>query len=674
MFWAALGVAAIVFLALVYLYSRPRQYPLLALSLAFALGMLLVPAVGAVFNGGMAASNRWTLLIYLPLAVTTCVFLQAVPTLDRWTLKLLIGATGVYLLVLLATYFFQNDAGLFVPVIFLLVSLLVVLKVRFSPGAAPDAWLLAVIVLNVGFNALYAVLPYNGGFASDTLTRGQYQAATQARYGGLDRGLPRPDRGHFYRVNTLTDNAIVDPDLRMYNDLTSGLFAVKSYYSLQNRYLGTFAQALQINPYQTNIPLAQLDDRTVLNNFLGVKYLFVQSNAKNATKLPAGYVLDQATPPKINYDQGQPVNPQSKDDLVPIQTNRYVTHQNFPLLYWQNQVISPQRYAKLSPTERERALAAGVLVNPASARHGLPRANLKGLVIKLPSRLISNRLNQVNPAHLHYRDEDESYQLTFPDLTKQAFAKQTAGSELHLDFKAIRYHPLTMRQQLAADAEHDQYMATTPGQAYNQRFARYQNWRAHVLNGSPDPSFALTVTSAFGQATLRQPKQSVLSFFKLVRAGTMNIGYFAGHLPNHLTFQPNKLGDYHLDYQAVAEKLGPRYDRQVATLQAHGIKQLKLTRNQVRGQLRTTRPGILTSSIPYSSGWRATVNGRPAQLLRTNQAFLGLRLPAGQHRIVLTYQVPGLALGAKVSLVGLLWTLGAAVVTITWRRRLKITA
>ncbi len=94
MFWSALGLAAIVFLAIVYVYTRPRQYPLLAISLALSLVMLLIPAYGAFFNGMMSASNRWTLLIYLPLAMTVCVLLQNVPTLDQRTLRIMILATG----------------------------------------------------------------------------------------------------------------------------------------------------------------------------------------------------------------------------------------------------------------------------------------------------------------------------------------------------------------------------------------------------------------------------------------------------------------------------------------------------------------------------------------------------------------------------------------------------
>ena len=69
MFWSALGIVSIGFIALVYIFSRPRKYPLLTISLGLALIMLLIPAVGAFFNGMMSASNRWTLLIYLPLAM-----------------------------------------------------------------------------------------------------------------------------------------------------------------------------------------------------------------------------------------------------------------------------------------------------------------------------------------------------------------------------------------------------------------------------------------------------------------------------------------------------------------------------------------------------------------------------------------------------------------------------
>ncbi|WP_373842981.1 YfhO family protein, partial [Limosilactobacillus sp.] len=194
-------------------------------------------------------------------------------------------------------------------------------------------------------------------------------------------------------------------------------------------------------------------------------------------------------------------------------------------------------------------------------------------------------------------------------------------------------------------------------------------WRYHVINGSPDISFKLFFGSRFGTAEVSQAKQSVLSLFKRVKNGTINIGYYRGSLPQKLSFEPSKLGNYSLKYQVVAENLGAKYDREVATIQKHGIQDLQFGQNTFSGKITTQRSGILTSSIPYSDGWTATVDGKPAKVLRTNQAFLGLRLTAGSHRIRFTYHLPGFSQGALISLIGLIWTAVAAVISIIWYHR-----
>lgn len=663
MYWTALGVVSIGFLALVYIYSRPRKYPLLTISLALSLLMLLIPAVGAFFNGMMSASNRWTLLIYLPLAMAVCILVQDAPHFSRHTLWVLNVATAIYLAILVATFYFANNDDIFMPVLFLIVSLMALWLINFHKTRFPDRWLLAIVLLNAGFNAIYAAFPYKGDFTDKMLSRGEYQAITANRYGGLDQGLSRTPA---YRVSTISQNQIIEgPNLD--NDLTSGLHNIDSYYSLQNKYLGQFNTALQNNQYQANIPIRQADDRTVMNNFFGVRYLFVQSNSANAKKLPAGYFLDQASQPVINYDVGQPSAATSKDQLIPIQTERYQTKNAFPLLYWQDRYISQSRYQKLSPTERERALASGVVVHGQTT--GMRPATLHQAVIPIKSVLVSNRFNKVNPAQLKYVDSDEKYQLQFPQLQNKAFRQRVRGSELHIEFSKIKYTPFTMKEQIHYDMQHRAAMANNPGSVFNQRFNKYRYWRYHVLNGSPDISFALNYTSRFGTASITQAKQNVLSLFKHVTDGTLNIGYYAGNLPQKLTFKPSKLGNYQLKYRVVAEKLDNNYTREVRAIQRHALTDLKFSRNQVSGRITTPRTGVLTSSIPYSSGWRVTINGHRAKTVRTNQAFLGVRLPRGTHRVVFTYQTPGLRTGALVSLAGLIWIGLAAVVTLVIKHR-----
>lgn len=667
MFWSALGIASIGFIALVYIFSRPRKYPLLTISLGLALIMLLIPAVGAFFNGMMSASNRWTLLIYLPLAMAVCILAENIPTLDQKTMAVLSWATGIYLIVLIATFFFDNENDIFMPVIFLIGSLMVIWLIHLNKLAHPYRWLLAITMLNAGVNAIYAAFPYNGDFSSSMLSRGEYQAITSNRYGNLDQDLKN---NSFYRVSTISQNKIIDgPNLD--NDLTSGLHNIDSYYSLQNKYLGQFNTSLQNNQYQANIPIRQADDRTIMNNFFGVKYLFVQSNGDNATKIPAGYFLDKATDPVINYDEGQPSNPQSKDEFVPTQTMRYKTNYAFPLLYWQDNYISKKDYQSLSPTEKERVLATGVLVDKQEKLRGMKAAKLKTHVYPLKSELVSNRLNKVNPAKLTYTDSEETYQLQLPELQSKKMQQKLKGSELHIEFSKIKYTPFSMKEQIAYEQAHLKETVLNPGNVINQRYTHYRYWRYHILNGSPDISFKLNVGSKFGTATIEQARQSTLSLFKHVTNSTLNIGYYDGKLPTSLTFQPSKLGTYELKYRVVAEKLDNNYYREVKTLQRHRLEDVKFKRNQVQGTIKTTRPGVLTSSIPYSTGWSVKVNGKKATILRTNQAFLGVYLPAGTHHVTFSYELPGIKLGALLSLIGLGWTIFAGIITIGWERKHK---
>ncbi|QLL69925.1 YfhO family protein [Lactobacillus sp. 3B(2020)] len=667
MFWSALGIVSIGFLGIVYIYLNVRRYPLIAVALVLAFVMLLIPAVGAFFNGMMAASNRWTLLIYLPLSMAVCFLLQNAGDLSRHQLLMMTWVTIGYLLVVLISYFFKNDPALFVPVICLLGSLLILWLLHSQVIVHPARWLMALLLANAGFNAIYAAFPYNGDFASAMLTKGQYQAITKQRYGGLDQGLSKSPT---YRVSTISQNEII-PDILNDNDLSTGLHNIDSYYSLQNQYLGDFSRSLQNTQYQANVPLRQVDDRSVWLNFLGVRYLFVQSNGDNALKWPQGYFLDQSTEPQYDYDAPQPSNATQKTDLTPIQTNRLKTNQAFPLIYWQDQAISKHRYQKLSPTEKERALASGVVADNQAIK-GLTNANLKGNVIKVKSQIISNRFNVINPHHLQLLDADETYKLVFPDVAKKAVKKQLRQTELHVEFASIKYHPLTLKEQLKAEIDHlHQTAQFNPGGMINHWSAYYKYWRYHLINGSPDMSYSLQIKSKYGTEKITQPKQSVLSFFKVVKNGTMNIGYFEKDFPQQLTFVPTKLGTYDLKYQVVAEKLGTKYQKEVKTIQNHRLKNLKFETNQVSGEITTPRVGILTSSIPYSSGWEAKVDGKVVKTIRTNQAFLGVRLPAGHHRIVFTYHVPGLRIGITISLFGLLWTFLMAVITWLVRRQPK---
>lgn len=72
------------------------------------------------------------------------------------------------------------------------------------------------------------------------------------------------------------------------------------------------------------------------------------------------------------------------------------------------------------------------------------------------------------------------------------------------------------------------------------------------------------------------------------------------------------------------------------------------------GEISVSSSQYLFISIPYSSGWRATINGVSTPVLRANVGFMAIALPEGQHFVELRYRTPGLMVGLVATGVGAL--------------------
>jgi hypothetical protein len=63
----------------------------------------------------------------------------------------------------------------------------------------------------------------------------------------------------------------------------------------------------------------------------------------------------------------------------------------------------------------------------------------------------------------------------------------------------------------------------------------------------------------------------------------------------------------------------------------------------------SSRPSFLVLTRSWDPGWTARVDDLPARVLRTDLAFMGVVVPAGDHRIVLRYRPRAFVLGAWLS-------------------------
>ena len=72
--------------------------------------------------------------------------------------------------------------------------------------------------------------------------------------------------------------------------------------------------------------------------------------------------------------------------------------------------------------------------------------------------------------------------------------------------------------------------------------------------------------------------------------------------------------------------------------------------------MRVSKPEMAFFSVPYDSGWKANVNGRPVEIIKT-AGMMSVPLDEGNNHVTFTYRPPALILGAACSAVSIL-TLG----------------
>jgi hypothetical protein len=72
------------------------------------------------------------------------------------------------------------------------------------------------------------------------------------------------------------------------------------------------------------------------------------------------------------------------------------------------------------------------------------------------------------------------------------------------------------------------------------------------------------------------------------------------------------------------------------------------------------KPGYLVVTDTYDSGWKATIDDRPAIVERANVAFRAIQVPAGRHHVAQVYRPRSVPLGIAVSTLALLAGAGLA--------------
>lgn len=131
----------------------------------------------------------------------------------------------------------------------------------------------------------------------------------------------------------------------------------------------------------------------------------------------------------------------------------------------------------------------------------------------------------------------------------------------------------------------------------------------------------------------------------------INLGYSKRSI-NYASLEFFSAGKYKLNDIEVYSIPMNSYPKFVSRLSADTLKNINVTVNCVSGDIHLKSNKILCLSIPYSKGWTATVDGKPAEIFKANSMFMAIPLKKGYHKIELKYFTPGLMSGILFSALG----------------------
>lgn len=687
-FWVILGISGLTWLAILHSLRHFKQrWDLNSLLIILLVGLLL-PAVAAVFNVLSSPSNRWLLLSALLFSVLTMRLIDDWKELDSSDYRLFLGASiGLIIVIWIANGFTLN-----VSARDLVSYLLLFVLITWFIGA--QALHLSRLALTIGCFTLLCLNLINTGFSatmtspgvanSQQLYRGSATSWVKKYLDGAQKALPH--NGRFYRTSiTPGFYARGSASGKKNISMLLGTHDIASYFSVQNRSISQFSQSIGNQEADPNSPLSMADGRTTTRNLLAVRYIFELADRYDPKNIPAGYHALKNANGHVRVFKDQPVAGGLSNKTGTIV---FVNNNALPLIATQSTQISADNYQQLNSIDREQAMVQApvtdksitgikqvqpkkvtatvpytVKVRPVTDKPVNPSGQVSQRLVAANKQIVSAN-QDANQSGLHQLTSDrQGHQLTYDLILEHP--EKWQNKELYLEVSGMTMVKPTLNQALQTSAA-SAVFANQP----NTALAKIQQFRQALHADWKLSGYYLSASTAYRSNNFSQQSPTNLSNYSVKKRVVLNLGY-SRHLRRVVTVRFSQVPELKIQHaKLMAVGFKGRYQRQINTIQKHRLKQQSVTNNTVSGRTQMPTASVLTTSIPYSTGWSLTVDGRRTKTQIVNKGFVGAKIPAGQHKIKLQYHTPGLRLGAVISFIGLLILLtGIIWQSRTWRHK-----
>lgn len=605
--WTVLGVSSFVLLLLPMLFRKKKEFSYITNILSIFGVMLLFPAIGSAMNGFSGAYNRWTFAIPFFLSLGTALLYNKRFDLEMKDIKIMGITIVVYFLIILNGISDKDIPYRYIfSMLFALIYLILFyLSVRVGNKnnhneVLKRALSLIFLFFIIGNSVVSAVIYYypwtaydwGGNKIDEMLEQGTFDSMYINSFSGAENHIPK-NKEEIFRIGSTSKGFEVRNEM-----LYLQRMGINSYFSITNGNIANFASKLESGQYQTIMPLTRgIDDRRRINNILGVRYILTEK--ENANYLPYGYNVIK------NVENGD-------KSFVIAETNSA-----YPFAYVNPFYINSDTFDDLNPIEREVALTEAVVINPENVPSNLVKEfnNISPIkTIKYELVLEDKNILMLEKNKLRVKDNKGKLILLIKDN------KELESSEIFVYVKGIRYYP-----------ENTDILTNTPS------------------------NFSATIQMNDIKKSIYQPDRLSFTFYVNRNNMLFNLGYISREdTPENIIIELDKSGEYALkDIIIYALPLNEEeYLKNVEDKYSNEMEIDKFTSEEIRGIIKGNISGVLTTTIPYTDGWKVEVDGEKVDTLLVNEGFIGVPVEKGQTSLVFRYRTPYLILGGIISVLG----------------------
>lgn len=712
-YWLIFGITGLSFLGMIYVFKHFRENGALATGLILVFLGTLFPWVAATFNVMSSPSNRWVMVIQLPMALAAMVLLEhfnKLSTSDCWWMTI-----GCLLLLVVSWALIGGlfrDAHEVMAYVLLAATLVIVITPNLFLNHQSWRWPALGVAAFVSLISTGMGL-YNTDASSYTEQQLFAGSATQWAknyYDQVDQKL-KQSASNFYRTSTTKgyyNYKTVNNDIPM----LLGVHNIGAYYSVQDKKVLDFSESVGNSQSAMNDPIRSADHRTTLENVLGVRYLFMRIDQVGKQSMPYGFKYVRKANGHIRGFRDKKARGVGNNTGTVLSKNNNA----LPLAYVQTKQVTNAQYQKMSPWQREQSMTYGAVtegkatgVKTAKVKnrsktisyavenlsHPLmnkrqvvlyrERNNFEKSISVLPESQSKSQIQTFTPkvdkdqkygsgvypatptlqqalnknrsiyednateneSGLHSITSDASgnvmvYKLNFKNPSK------VKNTELYLDLSGISIKAPTTRDVLT-----QKWYVSVFRNETRSKFKEFQQMRSAILNPNVK-GYSLTAETADNSNNSVQLGVNNMSDYEKKSHTLINLGYSTKNRKGVVLRLTGVTGLNIKKAKLIAVPFGKSYTNRLQKLKKTKLNNLTIHSNKVTGTTHNSTNGILTTSIPYSKGWKLTVDGQAKAAKVVNKGFVGAAVSAGHHKIVLTYHTPGLTLGKVATIIGLL--------------------